>query len=461
MSLIFSPGHLLADHIRTKKVSSRELVETFFTRIEHVNKHINAVIFSDIDAARASADKIDAAIAAGDKLGPLAGVPMTIKDAFEVCDMTCEVGVPAYAGRRSTRNAVVVERLTAAGAILMGKTNTPYLCADWQSYNRLHGTTNNPWNQAHTPGGSSGGSAAALATGMTPLEYGSDIGGSIRIPAHFCGLFGHKPSYGLVPTRGHVPPPHGKLFETDLNVVGPLARNTKDLTLLLNATMGPLAPYNAAYQLALQGPRAQTAADLRIGLWLNDDFCKVSREISDGIQRAATCLADQGAQIIDITPPFNLGDHHEVYAFLLNAIMSSNAQHPNPAGHSYVEGLKMSERKAEFLTQWMALFNTIDVLFCPITPRTAPPHTQDADFNARKMQVDGQERAYGDQLVWPGVATLCGLPATAVPLGRAGDGLPFGMQIIAPPYEDNTSLAVAAMLEASGYEFVRPADFAD
>ncbi len=459
MSLIFTPAHQLADRIRQKDISARELLETFLARIEAVNGTINAVIFSDPDAARAKADQIDADIATGKKLGPLAGLPMTIKDAFEVKNMTCEVGVPAYEGRRSSENAVIVDRLEAAGAIIIGKTNTPYLCADWQSYNRIHGTTNNPWNLEHTPGGSSGGSAAALATGMTPIEYGSDIGGSIRAPAHFCGLFGHKPSFGLVPSRGHVPPAHGARTESDLSVVGPLARNVKDLSRLLNTTMGPMAPMNAAYQLALQGPRAQSAADLRFGIWATDPFCRVSREIEQGIAQAAQSLIDQGARQVDIKPPFDLADHHEVYGFLLDAIMASNAQNADTSRYSYAAWLKMNERKAAFAANWMPLFEEIDVLLCPITPRTAPPHTQDPNFHARTMMVDGQERSYGDQLVWAGVATLCDLPATAVPLGLASDGLPFGMQIIAPAFEDTTALAVAAMLETAGYGVTPPPNF--
>jgi len=462
MTSFFTAGHDLAQSIRNKELSAGELVDLFSARIAAVNPQINAVIDLDVERAQKKAGQIDAMIARDgpDTLGPLAGVPMTIKDAFEVEGLTCESGVPDYAGHRATRDAVVVQRLQAAGAIIMGKTNTPYLCADIQSFNRLHGTTNNPWNLAHTPGGSSGGSAAALATGMTPLEFGSDIGGSIRTPAHFCGLFGHKPSFGLVPYRGHVPPPHGALSAPEMSVVGPLARNTTDLSLLLQVTMGPTAPMTSAYQLALQGPRAQTPSDLRIGLWQNDPFCRVSSEIVVSIEKAAEQLAAQGARIIDIKPPFAMADHHEVYSFMLNAGMAAFAKSTARGGPSYIDWLKMAERRAGYAEDWARLFEEVDVVFCPITPRTAIPHTQDPDFQGRKMVVDGQERAYSDQLIWAGVPTLCGLPATAVPLGRASDGLPFGMQIIAPAYEDWTAIKVAQMLEELGFGFVAPPDFA-
>lgn len=455
-----SSARELATFIRNQTITARDVLEFYIKRIEKYNPDLNAVIFTDFERARTHASQIDQAIAAGEEVGPLAGVPMTIKDAFEVSGMTCEVGVPAYKGHISSADAIVVERLKRAGVVFMGKTNTPYMCADWQSFNALHGTSKNPWNLEHTPGGSSGGSAAALAAGLSALEYGSDIGGSIRVPAHFCGLFGHKPSHGLVPTRGHVPPPHGTRASGDLNVVGPLARNTADLNLLFELTRGLEPPHTAAYQLTLQGPRAQTPADLRIGVWANDPACPVSQDIQAGIEQAAQLLCAEGAQRIDIKPPFDLGEHTQVYNFLLNAVMSAQALKGGRGSAAHEDWLKMNERRIRFLDQWMDLFTQIDVLFCPVTPRTAVPHTQDPDFQSRRMIVDGIDRAYGDNIIWPGVATACGLPSTAVPLGLASDGLPFGMQIIAPPYEDQTSLAVATMLEERGHRFTMPPAYA-
>ena len=451
----------LAAKIRSRELSAVAVLEFYLDRYDRFNDSINAVIFADPDAARAQAAAVDVALGAGRAVGPLAGIPMTIKDAFEVTGMTCEVGVKAYHGRKSEHDAYVVERLKAAGAIIYGKTNTPYLCSDWQSFNDLHGTTNNPWNLAHTPGGSSGGSAAALASGMTALEYGSDIGGSIRVPAHFCGLFGHKPSYGIIPTRGHVPPPHGSRSYSDLSVVGPLGRHVSDIDLLFDLTVGLERPRSAAFHVQLQGPRAQTVKDLRFAVWANDAACPVATDIEQAIEQAANSLVTAGATRLEVKPPFNLEEHHEVYSFLLNAVMAAQTSKDGANGAPHAEWIRMNEQRARYLDKWMDLFTKVDVVLCPVTARAAVPHTQDRDFFARRMQVNGHDRAYNDLLLWPGVPTNCGLPATSVPLGLDQDGLPIGMQIIAPPYEDKTSLAVAAMLENLGYRSVMPSAYLD
>ena len=445
----------IAASIRTQTLTARSVLEHYLDRIDKFNPTLNAVIFRDDEKARQNADQIDARIKAGENLGPLAGVPMTIKDAFEVTGMTCDIGVPAFKGQLSTQSATVVSRLENAGALIIGKTNTPYLCSDWQSYNAIHGTTNNPWHIKHTPGGSSGGSAAALSAGMTPIEFGSDIGGSIRVPAHYCGLFGHKPSLDIIPTKGHVPPAHGAQRGSDMNVVGPLARSVEDLLLLLDLTAGPERPLASAFSLALQGPRAQTPTNLRIGLWADDPYCTVSNQFATEIENAAKALTKQGAKIIPIKPPFDLEEHTNLYRFLLNAAMSSGPR--NQTLHT--EWLRAKEQTAQYLKNWMALFEQIDVLFCPVSPTTALPHTQDKDFAGRRMRVDGNDRDYNDNAIWPGVATSCGLPSTVVPLGLATDGLPFGMQIIGPPFEDKTPLAVAAMLETIGYQQLIPPGF--
>ena len=451
----------LAAKIKNRDFSATAVLEFYLDRFSRFNDSINAVIFADLDAARTQAAEIDKNLDAGRPCGPLAGVPMTIKDAFEVKGMTCEVGAQAYKDRISTSDAYVVERLKAAGAIIYGKTNTPYLCTDWQSFNDLHGTTNNPWNLAHTPGGSSGGSAAALASGMTALEFGSDIGGSIRVPAHFCGLFGHKPSYGIIPPRGHVPPPHGSRAQDDLNVVGPLGRSVSDISLLLDLTTGIEKPASAAFQLHLQGPRAQTPRDIRFGVWANHPACPVAADIEKAIETAAAALADAGATRVDVPPPFNLAEHHEVYAFLLNAVMAVQSAKSGGNGVSHADWIRMNEKRMRYLDNWMDLFTKVDVILCPITPRSAVPHTQDRDFYARRMVVDGQDRSYADQLIWPGVPTNCGLPATAVPLGLDREGLPIGMQIIAPPFEDKTSLRVAELLENIGFRSTMPRAYLD
>ena len=474
----------LAALIKSGETSSVAVTQYFIDRIERHNGAINAVIATRFDDALKDAAKADELVKNGAALGPLHGVPMTIKDAFEIDGLTCDVGHTAWDGRVSDTNAVVVERLRAAGAIMLGKTNTPIFCGDWQSFNAVHGTTNNPYNQAHTPGGSSGGAAAALAAGMTAMEYGSDIGGSIRVPAHYCGLFGHKPTLGLVPSRGHVPPAHGMLAEGDLSVVGPLAKSVDDLETLLDVTLGLDGPEAQAMQIALQGPRFQAANGLRVGIWADDAYCRVDPEIAKAIEAAGAVLAEMGAKVETAKPDFDLAWNTEVYAMLLNPIMGRgfgdaiqqrmqdivDKSDPNDKDYALLQArgirllhkdwLEWDEHRAHLAAKWRAYFEQYDVLLCPVTPSPAMPHMQDSNAYARPFEVAGEKRGYMENIVWPGVATTCNLPATSVPLGKHGSGLPMGMQIVGPAFEDKTPIGVARLLEKAGYAFEPPADFA-
>lgn len=470
----------LGSQISSGKLNAQDVTSYFIDRIKAHNPDLNAVIANRFEAALEDSKAADEARARGDIKGPLHGVPMTIKDAFEVEGLSCDVGAPQFANYISWQDSTVTRRLKAAGAIILGKTNTPLFCGDWQSFNALHGTTNNPYNIAHTPGGSSGGAAAALAAGLTPLEYGSDIGGSIRVPAHYCGLFGHKPTLDIVPTRGHVPPPHGALATGDLSVVGPLGKSMDDVALAFNLTVGLEGSATQALQLSLQGPRTQEPAGLRIGVWASDPYCEVDNEIAAGIEGAARKLEKDGAHVSQIKPDFDLAHHTEVYMMMLNPIMGTAfppevheamqtmVDSADPDGKSFAmmqaRGIRIlhkdwliwNEMRAQIAAKWQALFEQIDVLFCPVTPTPAMPHDHNPDFAARKIEVNGIERAYMENIVWPGVATLCGLPATTVPLGRHSSNLPFGMQIVGPAYEDNTPIAVGHMLERAGYRFQAP-----
>ena len=471
--------------ISAGEVSSKEVTQYFIQRIEKYNPQINAVIANRFDAARQDAVEADALRAAGTVLGPLHGVPMTIKDAFEVEGLTCDVGVSEYANKLSTRNAKVTKRLNAAGAIILGKTNVPLMCGDWQSFNDIHGTSNNPYHLQHTPGGSSGGAAAALAAGLTPLEYGSDIGGSIRVPAHYCGLFGHKPTHCIIPTRGHVPPAHGTRASGDLNVVGPLARTMEDVELAFDLTVGGLAPATQAVQVAIQGPRKSTPEGLRIGLWVDDPYCPVDNEMAANIEAAARTLEKQGASVVTTKPNFDLAHHTEAFALLLNSVMgtyfppqviaamqkTADAADPNDKSlpilqargivMSHASWLHWNEVRHRMAQKWQALFEDVDVLMCPVTPTPAMPHTQEPNFHSRTIKVNDAQRPYMENVIWPGVATLCGLPATIAPLKRHSSGLPMGVQIIGPAYEDKTPMAVARMLEQNGHHFVAPEGYAD
>ena len=308
----------LAAQIKNGEVSATEAVEYFISRIKQHNPTLNAVVADRFDAALEDAQKADAQQANGETLGALHGVPMTIKDAFEVEGITCDVGAPQFANTISMQDSVVVEKLSAAGAIILGKTNTPLFCGDWQSFNEVHGTTNNPYNLDHTPGGSSGGAVAALAAGMTAMEYGSDIGGSIRVPAHYCGLFGHKPTYGIVSMAGHVPPLHGTLAPSDMSVAGPLAKTVDDLEAMLDVTTGLQGTVAQAFQLKLQGPRFSEAAGLRVGIWADDAYCPVDSEMAAAIEAAGKALEAMGAEVKTLKPDFDLAWNTEVYMMLLN-----------------------------------------------------------------------------------------------------------------------------------------------
>ena len=465
----------LARRMGMGELSSVEVTQFYIDRIEKHNPAINAVIAERFEAALDEARQADEKVRRGEPLGALHGLPMTIKDAYEVTGLTCEVGHLPFKGRVSDRDAVVVQRLRAAGAIILGKTNTPLHCADLQTYNAIHGTTNNPHDVARTPGGSSGGAAAALASGMTPLELGSDIGGSIRTPSHFCGLFGHKPTFDIVPQRGHVPPAHGALTTSALGVMGPLARSVEDLELLLDVTAGFDTKPGSGLELALPASRVESVKHLRVGVWLGDDYCPVDHEILAGIERAVQALALQGAEVSEAKPDFSLAEHHETYLMHLAPIIGVNfgpdeialmqrvarELGPDDKSHNAIQArgtllphrdwLIWNEIRAHMLAKWGGFFEDYDVLICPVTPTTAMPHDQDTPFGARKIMVNGESRPYSDNVVWAGVATLCSLPSTAVPVGRHSNGLPFGLQVIGPEYGDRTTLAVARWLEEAGY----------
>ena len=481
MALHKLSARALATQIAEGKISSQEATDCFIDRIEAHNPALNAVIDTRFDAARKDAIAADEKRAGGEALPPLHGVPMTIKDLFEVEGLTCDAGFPEFKGHVSKADSVVAARLKAAGAIIIGKTNAPLAGGDVQTYNAVHGTTNNPHNLAHTPGGSSGGSAAALAASLTPLEYGSDIGGSIRTPSHFCGLFGHKPSFGLVPMRGHVPPPHGIRAEpSELSVAGPLGRNVGDLQLALELTLGfDDGPMRQAMQMKLQGPRHATPQGLRVGLWPTDAGCAVEPAFAAAIEQAGKALEAEGATVISAKPDIDMGKYFETYMLRLSSIIGAdlpaaviaNMQKLVDAADaddtsvkttqargitlSHGDWLRLNIRRSNFEMAWRTLFEKVDVVLCPVTPSTAMVHDQNPDFHARRIQIDGQERNYFDNFFWAGVPTLCGLPSTVVPLGMH-DGLPFGMQIIGPAFEDTTPLAVAKMLEDIGYNWIEP-----
>jgi amidase len=470
----FRPASALADALRRREISCRDLLERYLDRVAAVNPRLNAVVTLDAERARKRADEADAALVRGESWGPLHGLPMTVKDSFETAGLRTTSGSPSLASHVPDRDALAVERLARAGAVIFGKTNLPSFAMDWQSYNDLHGTTNNPWDPQRSPGGSSGGSAAAVAAGLSALELGSDIGGSIRIPSHCCGVFGHKPTWGLVPVQGHIPPASGTLAEDDINVVGPLARAAEDLELALGVLAGPAPDRAAAWRLELPPPRHAALSDYRVAVWLDDPFCPTDSAVRTCLEQAAAALRRAGARVDDqARPDFSLAEAVDLYRRLLSPITAGalppavierlqTAAGAEPALQdlarmgmiSHVEWLTLNEQRERQRAAWAAFFRDVDVLLCPVSPFPAVVHDHSEPLLARRLQIDGVERAYTDQFTWMGPIGACWLPATAAPVGRTAQGLPVGAQIVAAHLEDRTSIDFAGRLtrELGGYE---------
>src|SRR6266436_6789313 len=297
----FRSAKELAADIRRKKIGCLELLDLYLSRVDKHNPALNAIIVTDVEGARKRARAADRALARKQVWGPLHGVPMTIKECFNVVGMPSTWGIPALKDNVPPRNAVVVDRLLGAGAVLFGKTNVPMFLADYQSYNSIYGTTNNPWDLSRSPGGSSGGSAAALASGLTGIETGSDIGSSVRNPAHYCGVYGHKPTWGIVPPRGQALP--GRVSQADISVIGPLGRSAEDLEIGLGVMAGPDEIDGAGYQLALPAPRQKALRDFRVAVMLTDPNSEVDAEVQAKIQAVADFLAGKRAKVSDRARP--------------------------------------------------------------------------------------------------------------------------------------------------------------
>ena len=433
----------LAAALADRKVGAVELFEAAVERIERLDGPINAVVVRDFDRARDAAKSADAALARGERR-PLLGVPMTVKEAFNVAGLRTTWGSEVFGEWIAPTDATVVARLKAAGAVILGKTNVPPFLSDWQSANPIYGRTNHPMDATRVPGGSSGGSAAALASGMVPLEFGSDIGGSIRIPSGFCGVYGHKPSYNLVPQRGHAPPGLDGMGPP-LNVVGPMARSVADLILALDVVAGPADEEAVGYRVNLPPPRHARLRDYRVVMLESHPLAVVDSEILTALDRVAANLESSGATVArrsDLLP--DLAAAHGVYLGILMTAMSRGGP-PAPNlmnAHAYLNAL---DSQLAVRRRWGALFEAFDVVIAPTLGVVAFEH-KDGDWAGRTLTVNGKETPFADQLVWPGMATLANLPATAVPIGKTLAGLPIGAQIIGPYLEDRTTLAFADLI---------------
>jgi amidase len=468
----------LAKAIRRRELSSREALEYFLARIAALDGAINSVVTVDADRARAEAAAADEALARGEARGPLHGVPMTVKDSFQTAGMRTTSGAPELASFVPREDAWPVGRLREAGAVVFGKTNLPIYAGDLQSYNEIFGTTNNPHDVTRTPGGSSGGSAAALACGFTPLELGSDIGGSIRLPSHMSGVVGHKPSYGIVPAHGQIPGPPGTLTVADLTVAGPMARTVEDAELELVVIAGPNRWDKPAWRLDLPPPRRKTLKEYRIAAWLDDPRCRVEPEVEALLENAARALASGGARVDpQARPDFSLEKASDTFFALLQAALAGGTPRDRIEAYAAAAGdaplartmrlvamrhrewLSHNERRLQLRKCWEAFFEDWDVMLLPVMPCAAIPHDHSEPQSARLAWVGGEARPYWDLVTWMGPAGACYLPATVVPVGRLDNGLPVGIQIVGPYLHDRTALDVARHLLAIVGGCPRPAGF--
>ena len=468
--MIFDSAHEILEKIKQREVSSLEVLESFLAQVEKVNPTINAIVALDIERAKEKAIEADNKINLKSKLGPLHGLPMTIKDAFEVEGIVSTGGNPAWKDNIPKRNAEAVQRLVDAGAIIFGKTNVPFLSSDLQSFNKIYGTTNNPWDLERTPGGSSGGSAAALAAGMTPLELGSDIGGSIRVPAHFCGLYGHKPSYNIISEVGHMPPPPGSILTGNgLSVAGPLARSPEDLEIALDVLVSAQEQDSQAWKVKLPKARTKKIKELKIAVWPDEPYAEADNEITNLIKDTAKDLKHAGAKVETVDLPISFEEIDKIYSLLLNPLMLAGSPKetfetlaklnesldPNDMSElakvargsvlKHADWVLVNAMRQNMRQKWREFFNKFDVILCPtcITPAFKHNHNP---VHERKLTINGKDDEYLRATLWAGPAVSAGLPSTNVPIGMSSNNLPISMQITGPYLEDKTCLEVAKVV---------------
>ncbi|KAA0021313.1 amidase family protein [Antrihabitans cavernicola] len=437
-----------ATAIRRGEISSRALTEALLARIDQRNPAINAVVALRRDDALAEATAADEAVSTGADVGPLHGVPMTVKESFDVSGMGTTWGNPAFAAYRAKADAEVVRRLRAAGAVIVGKSNIAFMLSDNQTDNELYGRTDNPWQVQRTPGGSSGGAAAAIATGMSFLEFGSDLSGSVRNPAAFCGVFGLRPTSGVVPQTGHRPPgPAGvPLGAMCLPTIGPIARSAQDLRAALEVVAGPEQPESMALTWSLPAPRHRRLADFRVGYVLDDLAAPVDADVTERLAAAIDSVRASGAHVVEGWP--HGVDPQEQFQDFGSQIEAFFALHGDGA-LSHRDFVALDNRRIDARAVWARYFDRFDVFLCPTNIGTAFPH--DGRPFEQRMLPGG--RPYHEQFFWTAHATLAGLPAATAPAGLTANGLPVGMQIVGPHYEDDTVLTFA---ELGPFEFTSP-----
>ncbi len=475
----FSSATRMLEALRQREVSSVELLEMHLRRIERYDATLNAIVTPDFEQARLVAEEADAARLRGDD-GALLGLPVTVKETIDVAGLRGTAGVPAFAERRPTLDALLVTRAKAAGAVIFGKTNVPPFVWDWQTNNPVFGLTRNPWDLTRTPGGSSGGGAAALAAGLTPLEYGSDMAGSIRFPAAFCGVYGHRPSDSALPHSGHLPgsplPNPGSILGTQ----GPLARSIDDIELAFDVASGPEVDEATAWHLEIPPARHKRLRDFRVAVMPPVPWVPVSNDVLAAQETLVETVERTGARVARVQPD-GLGDLREfvrVYVSLLHVLASGalpvEERHRQAAelraqddeicammadGYeaTAADYLRWRDQRERYRAAFRDFFREWDVLLSPITLTAAFPHQDIAvPVWQRVLEVDGRSVPYQVQYAYPCIASLSGYPATAFPVGRSASGLPIGLQAMGPYLEDRTVFQFARLVAEEIGSFVSP-----
>jgi len=482
-ALHFLPAATLVELLATRRVSSRELLDHFLDRVERLDPNLNAVVALDAERARRAAHEADQEIAQRRSWRPLHGLPVTVKDSLETQGLVTTCGSRELAEHVPGRDADAVALLRAAGAIVFGKTNTPDHGGDIQTRNRVHGVTSNPWDPGRTPGGSSGGSAAALAAGLTGLELGTDTAGSIRGPAHACGVFGLKPTWGVVPSRGHVLFPPGWLSAPDVTAVGPLGRSAGDLDLALAVLAAPTGEAADAWRLQLPGPRHDSVADYRVATWFDDPDAPVGDEVRAVLEDCAGALAASGAVVRPARPPVDLAHMvrlwerfvwsapgqappHDLWEYACHVEACPEGADPETDDRRWARAVALrhrdwvalDEERRRLRAAYADFFRRYDALLAPVMPIPAFAHLDRdvEDAASATLDVDGAALPYWDATRWCAGFGALQLPAASVPAGRTRHGLPVGVQVVGPYLEDRTVIAVARHIERSVGPFVPP-----